>query len=57
MTHIAPSLWSPQATPATLKDASIEFQMVWNPADAHFTAIKNAFLNNSVIELGTRVQI
>lgn len=36
---------------ATLKDASIEFTMVWDTADAAFTAIKNAWLNNTLIAL------
>jgi hypothetical protein len=32
-----------RATLAALKDASIEFEMVWDTADAAFTAIKDAF--------------
>jgi len=40
-----------KATVATLKDASIEFDMVWDTADADFTAIKDAWLNNTTIEL------
>ena len=32
-----------RATVATLKEASVEFEMVWDTADAGFTAIKNAF--------------
>ena len=39
-----------RATAATLKDGSIEFQMVWDPADTGFTAIKDAWLANT--ELG-----
>ena len=35
---------------ATLKDGSIEFEMVWDTADAGFTAIKDAFFNNTPIE-------
>ena len=35
----------------TLKDGSIEFQMVWDPADADFTAIKDAYFNDTSIEL------
>ena len=38
-----------RATVGTLKDASIEFQMVWDTADAGFTAIKNAFFGNDPI--------
>ena len=40
-----------RATVATLKDGSIEFEMVWDTADAGFTAIKDAFFNNDTIEL------
>jgi predicted secreted protein len=32
----------------TLRDATVDFQMVWNTGDANFTAIKNAFLANDV---------
>lgn len=32
-----------RAMAATLKEASVEFEMVWDTADAGFTAIKNAF--------------
>jgi predicted secreted protein len=49
-----------RATVATLKDGVIEFEMVWDTADADFTAIRNAFISNSPIafavvigELGT----
>lgn len=38
-----------RATVATLKDGSIEFEMVWDTQDAGFTAIKNAFFNNTAI--------
>ena len=37
-------------TVGTLKDASIEWGMVWDPDDTAFTAIKNAFINNTSIE-------
>jgi hypothetical protein len=40
-----------RATAATLKEASVEFEMVWDTADAGFTAIKNAYLNNDIIGL------
>ncbi|MBX3435812.1 MAG: hypothetical protein KF847_21040 [Pirellulales bacterium] len=40
-----------RATVGTLKEASVEFEMVWDTADAGFTAIKNAFFNNAVIGL------
>ncbi|MCC7085615.1 MAG: hypothetical protein IT427_11490 [Pirellulales bacterium] len=39
-----------RATIGTLKDASIEFQMVWDTADANFTAIQEAFFDNTQIE-------
>lgn len=38
-----------KATAGTLKEGSIEFEMVWDTADAGFTAIKNAYFNNSLI--------
>ncbi len=40
-----------RATVATLKEASVEFEMVWDTADAGFTAIKNAFFDNDPIGL------
>ncbi len=40
-----------RATVGTLKEASVEFEMVWDTADAGFTAIKNAFFNNEPIGL------
>ncbi len=39
-----------RATVATLKDASIEYEMVWDTTDANFTAVKDAFLANSFID-------
>lgn len=38
-----------RATVGTLKEASVEFEMVWDTADTGFTAIKDAFFNNAVI--------
>ncbi len=38
-----------RATVATLKEASVEFEMVWDSTDTGFTAIKNAYINNGVI--------
>lgn len=38
-------------TAATLKDGSIEFEMVWDTGDAGFTAIKDAFFANSDIAM------
>lgn len=40
-----------KATAGTLKEGSIEFEMVWDTADAGFTALKNAYFNNSLIGL------
>ncbi len=39
-----------RATVATLKDGSIEFEMVWDTEDAGFTAIKGAWFANTSIE-------
>ncbi len=39
-----------RATVATLKDGSIEFEMVWDSADDDFGAIRDAFLNRGAIE-------
>ena len=38
-------------TAATLKDASVEFEMVWDKKDAGFKAIKDAFFNDTTIEV------
>ena len=40
-----------RATVGTLKDASIEFQMVWDTDDDGFAAIQQAFFSNSPIEV------
>lgn len=40
-----------RATVATLKEGSVEFEMVWDTADAGFTAIKDAYLTNAPIGL------
>lgn len=40
-----------RATVGTLKEGSVEFEMVWNTGDAGFTAIKNAFFSNDPIGL------
>ena len=39
-----------RANIATLKDASLEFEMVWDTADDDFTAIRQAFLSNGSVE-------
>ena len=38
-----------KATAASIKDASVSFDMIWDPADPGFTAIKDAFFNDAVI--------
>ncbi len=38
-----------RAKVATLKDGSVEFEMVWDTADAGFTAIQQAWFNSSPI--------
>ncbi|MFN5393878.1 MAG: phage tail tube protein, partial [Planctomycetota bacterium] len=40
-----------RATVSTLKDASLEFEMVWDTADSDFGAIRDAFLNNTTVEI------
>jgi len=40
-----------KATAGTLKEGSIEFEMVWDTADTGFGAIKDAYFNNTVIGL------
>ena len=39
-----------RATVATLKDASVEFEMVWDTADDDFGTIRDAFLNRGAVE-------
>lgn len=34
-------------TVATLKDASVDFEMVWDTADTHFTAIQESFTSQN----------
>lgn len=40
-----------RGTVATIKDGTIEFQMVWDTADANFQVLKDAFLNNDAINV------
>jgi hypothetical protein len=40
-----------RATVPTLKDASVEFEMVWDTADEDFQAIRDAYLNNATLEV------
>ena len=36
---------------ATVKEATVEFEMVWDTADQGFLAIQNAFFNNTPVDL------
>lgn len=49
VTSRANSGW--KAIAAALREASVEFAMVWKTGDAGFTAVKDAFLNSTVLEL------
>ncbi len=40
-----------RATIATLKEGSIEFEMIWDTTDPGFVAIKNAFFGSTLIGL------
>ena len=40
-----------RATAPTLRECTAEFEMVWDPTDAGFTAIKTAFLTAGMIAL------
>ena len=40
-----------RASKATLKDGSVEFEMVWDTEDEGFAAVKSAFFGNTSIEL------
>jgi hypothetical protein len=40
-----------RATKGTLKDASVEFQMVWDTEDTGFTAIQEAYFGNTSLDL------
>jgi predicted secreted protein len=40
-----------RATVGTLKEGSVEFEMVWDSADAGFSAIKDAYFNNKPVAL------
>ncbi|NUQ48544.1 MAG: hypothetical protein HUU27_01290 [Phycisphaerae bacterium] len=37
-----------------MKEATVEFEMVWDTADAGFSAIKDAYLGNDPIGLQVR---
>ena len=47
----APEWQSEQPDAGTLKEASVEFEMLWDPDDAGFTAIKDAWFNGTAIEM------
>jgi len=36
---------------ATLKNGTVEFEMIWDTGDAGFAAIKDAYFNNTAIAL------
>ncbi len=40
-----------KATVTTLKDASVDFEMLWDPAADGFTEIRDAYLNGTLIGL------
>jgi hypothetical protein len=40
-----------RATIATLKEGSVEFEMIWDTEDAGFLALKNSYFNNQPIAL------
>ncbi|MDL5053358.1 phage tail tube protein [Oscillatoria laete-virens NRMC-F 0139] len=40
-----------KATIATLKEGSVEFEMIWDPSDAGFSAMKDAYFNNTPVAL------
>lgn len=40
-----------RATVATLKEGSVEFEMVWDTADSGFAALKDAYFNNTPIAM------
>jgi hypothetical protein len=40
-----------RATAPTLRECTVEFQMVWRPGDAVFDAIKSAFLSAGTVAL------
>lgn len=40
-----------RATAPTLRECTVEFEMVWDPTDTGFTAIRTAFLSSGLIAL------
>ena len=39
-----------RATATTLRECSVEFEMVWKPSDPGFQAVRNAYLNGTNLE-------
>ena len=40
-----------RATAPTLRECTVEFEMIWKPGDTGFDAIKTAFLTNATVDL------
>jgi hypothetical protein len=40
-----------RATVATLKECTVEFEMVWDTSDTGFTTLRNAYLNSNLVAL------
>lgn len=40
-----------EAVVAALKQGTVDFGLLWNPADEHFAAFLNSFLNDSTVEV------
>ena len=40
-----------RATVGTLKDGSVEFEMIWDTAEAGFAAVKDAYFNDTALAL------
>ncbi|CAK9103945.1 Uncharacterized protein SCF082_LOCUS48533 [Durusdinium trenchii] len=49
VTHRGSNGWRQRI--GTLKDAGVEFEIVWEPGDADFEAFRDAFLNDTLIDL------
>lgn len=46
-----------RATAPTLRECTVEFEMLWNPGDAGFEAIKTAFLSSGTLRLAVKEQL
>jgi hypothetical protein len=40
-----------RAIAGTLKDGTVEFEMVWDTSDANFTALQSAYFGNTQVEM------